>query len=166
MDKNFVEYEAVSNFKHKNKAAILEYISLMYDKKSKLNKIENLEERKLKACSQAKLDSKEEWVIEMMAMKVQEINYLVFIYMGYYQNSNKLHKLLSDQQLFWDMQMKVMDPATPMKERMEMSKASDKLLPMIDKGLSEIFGSDDVVNAAEEEIRKIQSLETRLKKAG
>lgn len=170
MEKRFQDMQVCKDFKHKNKDKILLYIELLYNKKSKLNNIEDLWQRKLEACKQAGLASDD--MKDIMEMKDLIVNDLIFHYQSYFQNSNKHQKLLSDQQLFWNMQ-KILNSSIPegdeddtekkMSARNKISENCDQLLSRIDRLLSEIY-SQDMIETAEITIRQLMTPEMRLKK--
>lgn len=176
MTKSFSEFEVCKKFKHKDKNKILLFIESLYNRKSPLNKIQDLGERKLAACEKAKLNPAEPWVIEIMELKNEVVSDLIEAYLGLYQNSNKYHKLISDQQLFLSMMRLISKPfdeetladeelaEKKMKLRSSISDQADKLLIKIEHSLSEIYGSNEVIEMAEMHIRKLLTPEMRLLK--
>ena len=172
MVKSLKDTLAWQKFKHKSKESIGTYLELMYKQKSSLNKIQNLEERKLEACAKAKLDPKDADVVSIMEMKHEEVNEVIQQYLVS-QNSNRFHLLCSSQQLFWNMQRVLNKPLDitmdedelekKMKSRTAMEKEAETLMTRIDNLYSEVFATDDVVENAQNNVRKMISLEQRLR---
>lgn len=174
MTKEFSELDVCKKFKHKDKAKIITYIEAMYNRKSPLNKIQELENRKQAACEKAKLNPNEDWVIKMMNFEDESISELVFVYLGIFQNSNRYHKLMSDQQLYWSMMKLIFKPfdedtlsdedkaEQKMKLRNSISDQADKLLTKIEYSYSQIYGTNDVIEMAEMHVRKLLTPELRL----
>ena len=174
MVRAFKDSEICKAFTHQDKAKIIEYIEILYNQKSVLNTIENLGDRKIEACLKVGLNPEDPDVIDnIMNFKDEEISSLIFHYLSFYQNNNRFHKLCSDQQLFWNMQRlmyMVLDNdlddqhvESKMKLRANISKESDELMSRIDRLYSEIYGTNDVIQMAELNIRKLLTPEQRLR---
>ncbi len=88
---------------------IQQYIELVYSEKSQLNIIENLEERKKKACEKAKLDYLSESVQKVIHIKDKEVNALIFDYCRT-TCSNEFYLFMADQHLFWEQMQLLMEP--------------------------------------------------------
>jgi len=168
----FSDFDVCQSFVHKDKAKILSYISLLYDRESSLNGIQNLSDRKREACSRAKLDARDPEIISIMDMQHEQVNKLIFAYLSQFQNSNAYHKLCSDQQLFWDIQKILMSPGgtddedklmEKYKKRGDLSKTADQLLTTINKLFSEIYKDDDVQEVAATMMRQMLRPEDRVR---
>lgn len=149
----------------------MKYIALMYDQKSDLNKIEDLEERKRAACKKAGLEYNEKTVQEIVHLKNEEVNELIDYY-HIQNNSNKYRFLCSQQQLFNYAQRIISDPINTtdqeeiqkeMKMRTSLSNECDAILDRIDKLYPEIYVTTDVIEMAENNLKKILTAEQRLK---
>jgi hypothetical protein len=171
--KEFSESEVAKKFHSKDKAKILIYLSELYHKKSPLNAIQDLSERKLAACKKAKLNPEDQYVQDIMDLKDEVFNELLFHFLGIFQESNRFHKLCADQQLHWRMMEMLMKPFPErmdeeqeikmMKLRSALSEEADALNSRIERAKSDIFGTDDVIKNAEMKIRKLLTPEARLK---
>jgi len=151
---------------------LCKYIELLYSKDSPLNNTQNLSERKREAAQQAKLNLSDPDVINIMDLKDEAVNKLIFAFLSTYQNSNAYHKLCSDQQLFWDIQSILMSPAATTDEeelmkkykaRGELSKTSDELLTRINRLYSEIYAQEDVKDMAVNHVVQMLRPEQRIK---
>ena len=108
--KKFSDTDIAKAFQHREKNKVLAYIELMYGQKSELNKIQDLKERKKTAMSIAKLNPEDEAMQDVMEMKNDTVNDLIFYYRGMFQNSNQYDLLSSKQQLFWDVRKIISTP--------------------------------------------------------
>lgn len=151
--KKFSELPFVNEFQSKDKKNILKYVEAMYDKDSKLNHIENLDERKQEACRVSGLNFEDHPDLINLTKDSPEAT-LVFMFLSYFQNNNKYHNLQANIQLFWRMQKEMMEAGDDMEKAVKWSKETEQLLNRIDRQMSEIYGSNDVVNIANHEIRK------------
>lgn len=156
----------------KNKSSqIDQYIRLVYDQRSELNKIHNLEERKVAACVKVKLDINLEKVKDLMHMRDKDANVMIFEYLKN-NNSNEFILLLSDQHLFWEIQQRQIEPLlksedadSVMKDldlKTKMSEKSKDLLDRIKERYTMIFIGEKEQEMAVEKMR-IMRPESRLK---
>lgn len=171
--KRFEDDPVVQQFQDKDKDKILNYIRLAYDKDSALNVIENLSEKKSKAMEMSGIDRQ-----EITSMQNEDVNELIFTYLGVYSNDNNYHNLISNQHLYWQMQEIMMSPLDVKSDpdvmlkciilKDTISEKSGKLLARINKQKKEIWKTEDVEVIADNMIRKtvaIKSAEQRLKKS-
>ncbi len=148
--------------KHSEDDSQLRYIELMYSEDSELNKIENLEERKQLACKKAGLDPTNLFVKTMMEMTNPKSNVRIVNYLNK-NNSNAYVKLMSDQQLFYNMQRILMDPEkVDLDLWMKISERSEELMERIRVFTKQIYKHNEVIQVAEKQIRMI-TLEQRLR---
>jgi hypothetical protein len=171
--KEFSGTEVAKRFKHKDKKNLLAYLSAMYSKKSPLNKVTDLAERKKIACTKSGLNPDDPEVQEIMDLKHEGFNELLFHFLGVFQDSNRFNKLCSDQQLYWRMLEMVRKPLPDdldeedeikrMKLRSSLSEEASALASRIEHAYSDIFGTDDVIQNAEMKVRKFITPEARLK---
>lgn len=169
---DFKGTEIVKNFKHKFRDKILKYIDAMYSMKSELNKIDSWEERHNQACIKANISSKEDVMIEILNLKNADVNNLIFAYHTTLHN-NKYQLLCSKQQLFWQIQRRLVAEIDPMldedeldrvsKLRLSLSNRCDELVISIERLKSEIFIVKNVEEMADQKIRQLLTPESRLK---
>lgn len=148
-------------------------MELVYGQKSPLNAIQDIGEKKLEAAAKAKLNIKEDFVIEIMNLKHKGFEELMFHYLSYYQFNNKFQLLLSKQQLFWSIQKVLNKPVDEVEDETQMEKKLDsrhkitntaqELINEIEYLKSEIYGTDDVKKVVEMHLRKVITPEMRLK---
>lgn len=159
---------------------IKQYIELVYSEKSQLNSIENLEERKKKACEKAKLDYLSESVQKVIHIKDKEVNNLIFDYCRT-TCSNEFYLFMADQHLFWEQMQLLMEPLKKITEdgkteeideeammkrtnlKDTISKNCEKLLERINARRLSIFKGESESEMAAEKIR-IMRPEERLRK--
>lgn len=176
MGKTFKDFEIYKNFKNKDKEKIYLYLSAMYDQKSPLNAIQDLGEKKLEAALKSGLNPKDSYVKDIMDLKDKAFEELLFHYLSYYQFNNRFQLLITKQQLFWSMQRVMNRPLNEDEEdeevmrkklnaRYAISNDAKSLIDEIEYLKSEIYGTDDVKKMAEMHVRKMLTLETRLKQA-
>ena len=162
----FSELPIVQEYQHKDKSKLIKYIEILYSKSSELNKIDNLNDRKREACKRSGLVY-DEGADYITLKKDSKMAHLVYCYLSYFCQSNKFHNLIANQQLFWRMQNIMMADDQDLDEAIKMSEKSEQLLSRIHRQLSEIFGSSDIIEIAEMEVRKeftMRSPEDRVKK--
>lgn len=168
----FSEFDVCRNYVHKDKAKIIAYIEALYNKESALNNIQNLQDRKIAACQQVKLNPKDEYVISMMAMKEPVVNDLIFVYLSQFQNSNAFHQLCSDQQLFWSIQQVINKPMDTQDEdeviekyakRAKLSETADEISKRINRLYSEIYSQEDSREKAVAHITQMLRPEERIR---
>ena len=149
------------------KDSIEQYIKLMYSKDSKLNSIDDLNERKIRAATAAGMDANDQSVVNkffhLKDIKLREtiINFLNR------ENPNAFVKLVSDQQLFWGLQaqlMKPIDEESDTDRLLKISEQSEKLLERIDRMKQKVYQEPTLVEEAEKVVRML-SPEMRLKES-
>lgn len=143
---------------------IKKYVELMYSQKSPLNKIEDLSERKIQAAVKAKLNPEDPDVKNMMELKNEKVRIEIINFLNK-NNSNLFVKLISDQQLFWNMQEKLMKPLDDDDDAaklMVISEKSEELVDRIEKNYQKLYGQPELADEARKVIRMI-SPEQRLK---
>lgn len=156
--KKFSDFPVVKEFQHKDKAKVLKYIELMFNKSSNLIKIENMDERIRVACGKAGIKPEDHVNLISLKKDSQEAH-LVFVYLSHYQNNNKFHNLLAAQLLLWRMQRMMMETdASDMEQALKWSKESEGLSNRIDNMMSELYGAPTVVEMATTETRKVIAL--------
>lgn len=175
MTKNFADSEVYKAFEHKQKAKILLYIENMYTKESKLNKIADPEERKRSAMTVAKLDPEDGEIKMIMEMKNLQVNELIFHFLSYYQYSTRFMKLMADEQLLINMFKQLMKPVADAEagneesmnqiliSRSKLSLTATDLMSSVERQKSDIYGTDDAKQNADMHIKKVLSIESRIK---
>lgn len=163
---------SIDSFTHKDKDKILKYIALLYDERSELNQIMDINERKIKACTDAGLDSNSKTGQELINLSNEKINQVVFYHLSR-NNHNKYVQLCADQHLFWEMQMEILKPieATEKDERLKEVEYKDKisvrsgaLLQRVNQLYNEIYKGDAETQIAVKTIHDMATYEQRLKK--
>lgn len=161
MDRLFKDLEVCKNYVHKDRVKILSAIDLLFNKKSELNKIQNIEERTKEACRQAGLKSTE-------ILDDDQVKDLIFHYLSYFQNSNEYQLLINDQQLFWHLQREMMKPVPTDKDEIEdyydfklkISKQSADLLVRITLRFNNLYNAEEIgkpiVEMIEEKMRVLR----------
>lgn len=169
MVKSFKESPICQKFKHKNKDKIMAFLDLMFSQKSELNHIQNFGERIAEACGRAKLSQDDQDVQDIIQMKNEEVNDLIFAY-RISQNTNQYNQLLSEQILLWNIQKilsKPLDDAKDVekeiKSRSSMSEDADRLIERIERRYDVIWNFNEVKGMATGRVVSIISLEQRLK---
>jgi hypothetical protein len=153
----------------------LKYISLLYSKDSELNKISSLDERKKEACKKAGLDyAKSQDIINL---KDKKINREIFDFLSS-ENPNEYVMLISDQQLFWEMQHIKMEPLDrgtgsnllddesilkSINLKNTVSAKSEELLERINRTYEKIYNHKDEIEMAKQHLRLMRP-EERVKK--
>ena len=152
------------------KDEVTKYIELLYSEKSTLNEIQDLAERKKEAAKKAGMEPESKAVIEIMHLKNKAVNQQIFDYLTKTQSNNYI-ALVSDQQLFWEIQFDKMTPseATEAKDRLKdmkiktaMSKEVNSLLDRINYLYREVFRYDDEIEMGAKVIR-MRTPEQRIK---
>jgi len=164
----FSDLQVVREYQHKDKSKLIKYIEILYSKTSELNKIDNLTERKKEACKRSGIAYDED-ADYITLKKDSTISHLIYCYLSYFCHSNKHHSLMANQQLFWRMQRVIMEfiDGGNLDEAIKMSEKSEALLSRIQRQLSELYGSSDLIEMAETEMRKgiiMRSPEERVRK--
>lgn len=150
----------------------LKYIQHLYSKDSDLNKIASLDERKKEACKRAGLDWEKSQ--DIVNLKDKKINKEIFDFLSS-ENPNEYVMLVSDQQLFWEMQHIKMEPLD-IKEDIDpestlkainlkntISAKSEELLERINRTFEKIYNYKDEIELAKQQLR-IMRPEERVKK--
>ena len=147
-----------------DKEKIDRYIKLMYSQGSKLNHIQDLEERKMKAAKQAGWTDIDETITEIMQMKDATVNKKIFNFLCK-NNSNRYVKLVSDQQLYWSMMQKNMELQGTDHQNLsaanKLSGECEDLLKRIESTYAELFLEKEVVMIAEKQV-KAMTFEERM----
>lgn len=131
------------------------YVELMYSEGSELNKVENLEERKQLACKMAGLDPISPFVKSMMEMTNPKTNVQIINYLNK-NNTNLYVKLMSDQQLFYNLQRIIMDSEkVDLDLWMKISEKSEDLVKRIEELKFKIYKQPEVMAIADKQIRMI-----------
>ena len=147
--------EEVIAFKRKNKAKILKYIELCFDKESLLNSIENFRNRQIAACKRAKLNPSSEAILAIMNFEDEEVNILINAYLGKFKNNNLYDSLISNQFLFWTIQEEIRKPLDTkgVKYKADLSKFGDDVEKRISELTGRIYGIKEVQEAASKVVR-------------
>ena len=144
----------------------------MYSEDSTLISISNLKERKLEAAKKAGLSPTDDFTIDVMELKNDDVNELIFHFQSYYQYDNAFQQLCTDQQLFWDIQEALAkrtdetDLAAILDSHAKKAKASEfsnDLRKRINALMSEIYKTEDEIEMAATFIPKILSPEQRIR---
>jgi len=149
----------------------LKYIQHLYSKDSDLNKIASLDERKKEACKRAGLDWEKSQ--DIVNLKDKKINKEIFDFLSA-ENPNEYVMLVSDQQLFWEMQHIKMESLDTEKADEEsilkainlkntISAKSEELLDRINRTFEKIYNYKDEIEMAKQQLR-IMRPEERVKK--
>jgi hypothetical protein len=162
---------------------VQKYIELVYSEKSDLNAIPNLEERKKKACDQAGLKYEESQVQNIIHMKNNDVNAMIFEFCES-QNSNEFMLYISNQHFFWEQMQLLMEPLKKISEegktleiddeammkrtnmKNTVSKNCKELLERINEGRMLIYKGEEEADKASEKIRIMRPEERLKKKAG
>lgn len=151
---------------------IQQYIELVYSEKSPLSNIMNLHEKKIAACRKVGMSPDTQQAKRIMNLEDEKTREQIIDYMC--QNeSNEFMNLMSDQQLFWDIQEHKMKPlvstdddekmAKAMNLRNTMSVNSKELLLRINESYKIIFKGPQEISAAKKKVNWL-TLEQRIKK--
>lgn len=149
----------------------LKYIQHLYSKDSELNKIASLDERKKEACKRAGLDWEKSQ--DIVNLKDKKINREIFDFLSS-ENPNEYVMLVSDQQLFWEMQHIKMESLDTDKADEEsilksinlkntISAKSEELLERINRTFEKIYNHKDEIEMAKQQLR-IMRPEERVKR--
>jgi archaellum component FlaC len=169
MIKSFRDSEIVSSFDHKYKVKVLEFIEFLYAKDSILMAVEDMEDRRRQAAHLAGMDPDKEEIKKIIEFMDEKVNDLAFHFMCT-NNSNRFNNLLNAQNLLWSYQKMLSKPFPENDEeaqkavtfRSKLSDECDAQTERIDRLMSEIFPKE-IKEKAEDNIRKMYSLEGRLK---
>lgn len=144
----FKDFEICKRFAHKDKAKIIRYVQECYSKNSELNKIDNLEARRIEACKLVGLDPEQNR--DIIDQTNKQVNELIYEYLTRFQNSNEYQQWVSDQQLFWDIQKDLMKPVEGEDRekqydfKLKMSEKCAALLTRIKSRFNEMYTVEDV----------------------
>lgn len=149
-----------------------QYIDLVYSQKSPLIHIINLDERKKKACNQLKIDPKSEGFKKIIELQDEKSRDIIIDYLCK-NETNEFMNLMSDQQLFLDIQYLKMTPLTVTDDEEKMLKAmnlkttmslkAEELLTRMNVSYVKIFKGDAEIKEAKKKVNWT-SLEQRIKK--
>lgn len=131
---------------------VQKYIELVYSEKSDLNQIPDLLDRKMEACHIAKLDAKTQSVTDIIEMKDEKVNEVIFNYLVTH-NSYEFTLLLADQHLFQTQIAQILDPKIDIIIQNKLSENCDKLLTRIKDRLKSVFQGTAEINTAMDKIR-------------
>lgn len=148
----------------KKQTEIDRYIELMYSKDSEFNKIDDLNERKERSALKAGLDIAQPETKNLMELKNESFRVRVVNFLQK-QQPNDFIKLLADQQLFFNMQQRLMRPLDDdddTNKLMQISEQSEYLIDRIEKFKKKIYFQVELIEEAEKKIR-VMTPEMRLK---
>ena len=135
-----------------------QFLDLMFNVKSELNKEQSFEARLTEACD----------ACAMMGPWTDMLEHIHY-YLSFYQYNNKYQALIGKQIMFWNIQKEALqdvDKDDVLKELGKMDKLSDlsdKLLESIERLYKEIYTEDILISSAKEEVKKAMSPEMRLR---
>jgi len=170
MVKNFRESKICESFSHKYKPKILEFIELLCSQDSKLNSVSDLDERRRQAADLAGLDIDKPGIYEITHLEDEEVNELIFHFMCI-QNTNGFNNLWTYQRLLWRYQRMLNKPFPEDEEkqdkaltfRSKLRVECEALEASIARLTIEIFGRGQIADIATDNVRKMYTLESRLK---
>jgi hypothetical protein len=124
--------------------------------------MQNLEDRKRQAAKKAGLNPDDEKTQEIMLLRNKSVNQQIFDYLARTQ-SNLYISLVSDQQLYWEIQFdKMAASERTIKEKIALSKEAKIILDRIEYAFREIFQYDTEITMAKGIVRKL-TVEQRVK---
>lgn len=152
---DYNEVEEFIEFKRKDKAKILKYIELCFDKESTLNSIENFRTRQMAAFKKAKINPKSKEAILIMEFNDKEVNVIINAYLGKFKNNNLYDSLISNQFLFWTIQEEIRKPLNDkgVKHKADMSKYADDVEKRISELMGRIYGIEEIQEVGAKVIR-------------
>jgi hypothetical protein len=168
----FSDFDICKEFKHKDKNKIIKYIEVMYSKDSQLNEIQNLQDRKIKACKLAKLDPDTKYVKEIMRLENEEVRNIIVSYLSFYQNNNEFVQLIVDQQLLWGIHEALLSPPSIdantdfseiYKKRGAMSTLSDEITRRVNRAYTSLYATEEIKEAAHQMVSQMKRPEQRVK---
>jgi hypothetical protein len=161
--RSFKTHRAFQSYNHPQKDKILKYIELMYAVGSDMNKIDSLPERKSASAQKAGL--KVEDMQTIFEERDDAFKQLRHVYLSEYQFHNKYTNLVTWQQMLWNAQRDALKEVEDFDVgRMDkIADFIDKLEGKVSKAFSEIYGNNDIIEIAKENIRVAKSTEERLK---
>lgn len=168
--RSFSSHPAYQSYDHPHKEKILLYLELMYAVGSELNKIDNLEERKLTAAKRADLDG--EVMQTIFSEEDKDFQELRHKYLSEFQFHNKYQNLITYQQMLWNVQRAAMNNMVTSDDdavrkfvdsRDKTTDLMEKLEGLCARLFSEIYGDGKTIEIAKENIRQAMSPEERMK---
>lgn len=138
------------------KDSIDKYIELVYSEDSPLNAMEDIVERKKEAAKRAALDPK--LTQDVIDLKDEKSRKRIFEYLSKTQSNNFI-TLISDQELFWEMQFRKM---TPLKEGTE---DDEKMMKNINLKTTISIKANELMERIEGMYRRIYKHEPEMKMA-
>jgi hypothetical protein len=151
---------------------IQQYIELVYSQKSQFINIINIDERKKTVCKHLKIDTSDPDVKKIMDLQDEKSRDTIIEFLCK-NESNELMNLMSDQQLFLDIQYLKMTPLTPSEDEEKMLKAmnlkttmsvkAEELITRMNVSYLKIFQGTAEVKEAKKKINWT-SLEQRIKR--
>jgi hypothetical protein len=135
----------------KNSTKLKKYLQSMYSQESELNHIQDLETRKKKACAIAGMPWDDEATQDIVSLKNEEVNDVIFDFLTR-ENPLEYVQLITDQQLFYDLQKKKLlgDPKAHL-----LAKQADEMLPRIKAAYQAIYKEKEIMDIAEKKIRRM-----------
>lgn len=168
--RSFRSHHAFESYKHPHKDKVLKYIELMYAVGSELNKIDNLDERKIAAATKAGLNVS--GMQSIFGEEDKEFQDLRHKFLSEYQFNNKYQNLVTYQQMLWNMQRAAINNVVSVNDE-DLKKAVDsrdkitdlmeKLEGLVARLFSEIYGDGKTIDIAKENISQSMTPEDRLK---
>lgn len=137
------------------KDAIDKYIELVYSEDSPLNTMEDIVERKKEAAKRAGLDAKV--IQDVIDLKDEKSRKRIFEYLSKTQSNNFI-TLISDQELFWEMQFRKM---TPLKDEED----DDKMMKNINLKTTISVKANELMERIDGMYRRIYKHEPEMKMA-
>ena len=137
-----------------------QFLDLMFNVNSELNKEQSFEDRMNEAITMSGLSSE-----APLKGMLEHIHY----YLSFYQYNNKYQLLVGKQIMFWNIQKEALtdiskDDVTKELGKMDkLSDLGDKLLASIEQLYREIYTEGLLIDNAKSEVKKAQSPEQRLK---
>jgi hypothetical protein len=189
MDKSFFvshdrleEYEEFANFKHEEKAQIVEFIQLAYHKESQFVKdYESIPDRLMACLKESSLAEDRAWSIHLVSVGIDVIQKglvppelkltldmiddMISCYLARIQNSNDFEMYITFQMLFWEYSQRLRSKVSLLLEEDKALKAMDtkvkitdpcfELVGKIDALRLKIFGGNEkVAKKADEKLAK------------
>lgn len=159
MSDKFLHSKEVLAWQHPDKAAILEYVRLIYSVDSPLNKIEDLGERKRAAAQKCDIPIPE---------NTEDFRKLVMLYLRY-QKHNKFSLLITKQEVYEETLLVLAEPLTHTKDddkRLKNIKLKGDVNALCEKLVVEIerLQLDIYTKEFQEEAKRVISVEERISK--
>jgi hypothetical protein len=135
----------------KTSSKLKKYLQAMYSQESELNHVQDLETRKKKACEVAGMPWTAEATQEIVNLKNEEVNSIIFDFLTR-ENPLEYVQLITDQQLFYDLQKKKLLGDT---KAHLFAKQADEMLPRIKAAYQTIYKEKEIMQIAEKRIRRM-----------